>query len=104
MDYIFLGLGIGCLAFLGKIIMDYLHEVPTWKAKVEQAEAEQVQYESQVQQYVQAKEDSAGKSKAIDDEIKTLEKMRDELKAGIEKTKQDMARKGRIVMRRQSDS
>ena len=37
------------------------------------------------------------------EEIKTLQQTLDELKAEIEKTKKEMARKGRIVMRRTAD-
>ena len=41
--------------------------------------------------------------KTIDDEIEKMEPMAAELKAEIEKTKKEMARKGKIIMRREPD-
>ena len=38
----------------------------------------------------------------MDGEIKSLEQMRDELKLKIETTKKEMARQGKIIMKRQS--
>ena len=98
MDWLFIGLTVGCLGFLGKIIVDYLGEVPQWSGKVKQAESDRDQNESQVQGLVQAKEGAAAEAKTIGEEIKVLVKMRDEFKAEIEKTKKEMARKGRIIM------
>ena len=43
MDCIFIGLTLGSTAFLARIIMDYLNEVPVWKEKIEQAEGEMIQ-------------------------------------------------------------
>ena len=30
MDFLFIGLSLGCAIFLGKIVMDYMNEVPIW--------------------------------------------------------------------------
>lgn len=103
MELLFLGLALGCLGFLVKIVMDYLHEVPQWSTKVRQAEAERNQHEAQVQSLLQAKEGAAQQSQAIGEEIKTLEGMRDELKREIDKVKKEMARKGKIIMTRPKD-
>ena len=100
MEILFLVLALGCGAFLAKILLDYAHEIPVWKARIEQANLERDNYESQLQGVVQAKEAASSQSQTMDDEIKNLEQMRDELKVEIEKTKKDMARSGRIVIRR----
>ena len=42
-------------------------------------------------------------SKTIDGEIKKMESMAAELKAEIEKTKKEMARRGKIILRREPD-
>ncbi|MBT4140698.1 MAG: hypothetical protein HOE48_22490 [Candidatus Latescibacteria bacterium] len=101
MEFVFIGLAAGCAAFLFKIISEYLHETPVWQTKVEQAEDERVQYESQVDALLAAKNDSASQAKKMDKEIKSLEQMRDELKVQIETTKKEMARQGKIIMKRQ---
>ena len=49
-----------------------------------------------------SKDDSAAQAKTMDQEIKSLEQMRDELKAQVETTKKEMARQGKIIMKRQS--
>lgn len=103
MDIFFLAVTIACLAFLGKVIMDYLHTVPMWKDKIDQSAHESQQFEDQMQELARAKENSAGESKKIDEEIKTMEKMRDELKVQIETTKKDMVKRGRIIMPRKPD-
>jgi peptidoglycan hydrolase CwlO-like protein len=103
MELLFLGLALGCLGFLVKIVLDYLHEIPQWSTKVRQAEAERNQHETQVQALQQAKEGAAQQAQAIAEEIKNLEGMRDELKREIDKTKKEMARKGKIIMTRPKD-
>lgn len=102
MEFLFIGLTLGCLAFLMKIIMDYVREAPEWAGKTRLAEAERDQHEAQLQALQEAKQGAAEKAKTIGEEIKSLEKIRDELKGEIEKTKQEMARKGRIIMNRQN--
>jgi|GEM_PF-3358857 hypothetical protein len=52
--------------------------------------------------HVAAKAGSAEQAKTITEEIKSLEAMRDELKAEIDKVKKEMARKGKIIMNRQN--
>lgn len=103
MELLFMGLALGCLGFLVKIVLDYLHEVPQWISKVRQAEADRNQHEAQVQALLQAKEGAAQQAQAINEEIKNLEGMRDELKREIDKTKKEMARKGKIIMTRPKD-
>jgi peptidoglycan hydrolase CwlO-like protein len=103
MDLIFIGLSLGCAVFLGKIIMDYLNEVPVWKERIDQADIEMGQYETEIQDLTQQKESASKQSKSIDDEIKKMDSMAAELKAEIEKTKKEMARKGKIIMRREPD-
>ncbi len=104
MEFLFLGLALGCLAFLFKILADYFREVPVLRSKTEKAEAERDQHEAQLDGQTQAKKDVAGQAETIGEEIKTLESMRTELKAEIEKVKKEMARKGRIIMNRSSKS
>ena len=103
MDMLFLGLALGCCGFLAKIILDYVHEIPVWQAKIEEAEMARDRYLSQMQGFSEDKEAVASKSQAMDEEIKTLEQTRDELRAEIETTKKELARKGRIIMRRKTD-
>ena len=103
MDFLFIGLTLGSAIFLGKIIMDYMNEVPIWKEKVNQAEIEMAQYETEIQDQAKQKESASAESKTMDGDIKKLESMASELKAEIEKTKKEMARKGKIIMRRDSD-
>lgn len=101
MEFVFIGLALGCAAFLFKIVSEYLNETPVWQTKIEQAEDERVQYESQVEALLASKNDSAAQAKTMDQEIKSLEQMRDELKVKIETTKKEMARQGKIIMKRQ---
>lgn len=103
MELLFLGLALGCLGFLVKILLDYLHEVPQWSTKVKQMVAEKNLHEAQVQSLLEAKEGAAQQAQSIAEEIKNLEGMRDELKRDIGKTKKEMARKGRIIMTRPKD-
>ena len=101
MEYVFIGLALGCAVFLFRILSEYHQEMPVWKEKIELAEDERIQYESQVEALLASKDDSAAQAKTMDQEIKTLEKMRDELKANVEETKKEMARQGKIIMKRQ---
>ena len=101
MEFLFIGLAIGCGAFLFKIVSDFMHETPVWQGKIDLAEEEQQKYEAQVELLSATKEDSAALAKKMDQEIKSLEQMRDELKAEIEATKKEMARQGKIIMKRQ---
>ena len=103
MELIFIALSLGCLGFLVKIVLDYLHQTPDFKLKIHQSEAERDLYESQMSGMAENKQSAAEKSKAIGEEIKTLEKMRDELKVEIDKQKKEMARKGRIILRRSNE-
>jgi chromosome segregation ATPase len=102
-DYIFIGLTLGCAVFLGKIIVDYLNEIPIWKEKIDQAELIIEECDAKVQALGRENDSSSEQSKVIDDEIKKMESMANDLKAEIEKTKKEMARKGRIIMRRTTD-
>ena len=104
MEFLFAGLALGCLIFLFKIVSEYMNEVPAWKVKIEQSDSERYQHESQVQALIEAKDNAAEKVKSIDQEIKTLEGMRDELKSEIDKTRKELARQGKIIMKRQPDS
>jgi peptidoglycan hydrolase CwlO-like protein len=53
---------------------------------------------------IEAKDNAAEKIKSMDQEIKTLGGMRDELKVEVDKTKKELARQGKIIMKRQPDS
>lgn len=102
MEFLFIGLAIGCGVFLFKIVSEFMHEIPVWQTKIDQAEEERDRYESQFTAMTAAKDDAAAIAKKMDDEIKSLENMRDELKAEIEATKKEMARQGKIIMKRSS--
>ncbi|MGA1199011.1 MAG: hypothetical protein ACO36I_21160 [Candidatus Latescibacterota bacterium] len=102
MEFVFIGLALGCGAFLFRIVSEYMSETPIWQTKIEQAEEERLQYEAQVESLMASKDDSAAQAKTMDQEIKTLEQMRDELKSQVETTKKEMARQGKIIMKRQS--
>lgn len=102
MEFVFIGLALGCAGFLFKIVSEYLNETPAWQTKIEQAEDERERYEAQVESLMASKDDSAQLAKQMDKEIKSLEQMRDELKSQIETTKKEMARQGKIIMKRQS--
>ncbi|MBK33932.1 MAG: hypothetical protein CME26_00180 [Gemmatimonadetes bacterium] len=103
MDFIFIGLSLGCAGYLGKIIVDYLREVPAWKEKISTADMEIAHFTNQLQELNQEKESATAQGKTIDDDIKKMESMATDLKVEIEKTKKEMARKGKIIMRRQPD-
>jgi len=103
MDFIFIGLSLGCIIFLGKIVLDYFNEVPIWKEKIEQADVQMAEYEAEIQDLTQQQFSASEESKTIDEEIKKMEAKASDLKAEIEKTKKEMARKGKIVMRREPD-
>jgi chromosome segregation ATPase len=103
MDFIFIGLTLGCAIFLGKIVVDYRNEVPVWKDKIDRADLEMAQYEAETSDLIAQKESASIQSKTIDDEIKKMESMAGDLKAEIDKTKKEMARKGKIVMRREPE-
>ena len=100
MELMFIGLTLGCLAFLVKIIIDFTREIPEWSEKTRLAEASRDHHESQMEGHSVAKAGSAEQAKAITQEIKTLESLRDELKVEVDKVKKEMARKGKIVMNR----
>ena len=55
-----------------------------------------------MESFAGAKEEAADQARAIEEEIKGLELTLTELKAEVEATKVENARKGRIVMRRTS--
>lgn len=103
MDFIFVGLSLGCAGFLVKIILDYLHEVPIWREKIDLADVEISQCTSKIQELAAEKQNATAQSKTIDDGIVKMEAMATELKVEIEKIKKEMARKGKIIMRRQPD-
>ena len=69
MDFIFIGLTLGCTVFLGKIVMDYLNEVPVWKEKIDQADIEMAQYEAEIQDLTAQKENASAQGKTIDEDI-----------------------------------
>ena len=104
MEFLFVGLALGCAAFLFKIISEYLHETPAFQTKIDQFELERQNFESQVADHLASKEDSAAAAKQMNREIKSLEAMRDDLKAQIEQTKKQMVRQGKIIMKRQPES
>ena len=104
MEFLFVGLALGCAAFLFKIVSEFMHETPAFQAKIEQAELERQSYEEQVQGLLATKDDSAAAAKQMDQEIKSLESMRDDLKTQIEETKKEMARQGKIIMKRQPEA
>jgi len=104
MEFLFVGLALGCAAFLFKIVSEFMHETPAFQGKIEQADLERQNYDSQVQTLLASKDDSAAVVKQMDQEIKTLEAMRDELKSQIEETKKEIARQGKIIMKRQPES
>ena len=81
-----------------------MSETPAFQAKIVQAEQERENYESQVASLMASKEDSAAAAKEMDQEIKSLETMRIELKTQIDQTKKEMARRGKIIMKRQPES
>ncbi|MDP6039663.1 MAG: hypothetical protein QGG64_14025 [Candidatus Latescibacteria bacterium] len=104
MEFLFIGLALGCAAFLFKIVSEFMHETPAFQTKIAQAERERENYESQLASLIAAKDDSAAAAKQMDQEIKSLEAMRDDLKTQIEQTKKEMARQGKIIMKRQPES
>ncbi len=83
MDFLFIGLFLGCAIFLGKIVIDYMDEVPIWKEKIDQADIGMAQYEVEIEDQARQKESASKESKTIEDEIKNLDQMSGELKAEI---------------------
>ena len=87
MEFVFIGFAVGCGAFLFRIVWEYMSETPIWQTKIDQAEDERLQYEAQLESHMASKNDSAEQAKTLDQEIKSLEQMRDELKSQVETTK-----------------
>ena len=102
MEFLFIGLAIGCGVFLFRIVSEFLNEIPVWQSKIDQSEEEREKFESQFASMTAAKDDSAALAKKMDQEIKSMEQMRDELKSEIEETKKEMARQGKIILKRQA--
>ena len=103
MDFIFIGLSLGCAIFLGKIVMDYLNEVPILKEKIDQADVAMAQYAAEISDLKAQKESASAQSKSINEDINKKEAMAGEMKAEIDKIKKEMARTGKIVMHRESE-
>ena len=104
MDLIFMGLSLGCVVFVGKIVMDYLNEVPVWEEKIAAADIEMAQYEAEIADLAMEKESASAQGNIIDEEIQNMESMTIELKAEIDKIKTENARTGKVVLRREPDS
>ena len=43
MEFVFIGLALGCGAFLFRIVSEYMSETPIWQTKIEQAEEARLQ-------------------------------------------------------------
>jgi chromosome segregation ATPase len=103
-DLIFMGLSLGCVVFVGKIVMDYLNEVPVWEEKIAAADIEMAQYEAEIADLAKQKESASAQGNVIDEEINNMASMAIELKAEIDQIKKENARTGKVVLRREPDS
>ena len=104
MEFVYLGLGLGCLVFLFKVILEYMREMPVWKDRVRLAKLEEDKFESEMNSKLGDKEDVQKKTKSLDEEIEKLEKFRDELKTEIDNTVKELESKGRVIRSRHTDS
>ena len=103
MEWVFGALTLGCIIFFIKILSDYSSRAKQWHARVRQCQAEQRQSESQFGEYTKGKEAALARTIDLEEQVKTLEQMRNDLKTKIEDLKRDHAKKGKVILHRQSD-
>lgn len=101
MEWAFVAFTFCCLAFLVKLLLNYSAQASEWHAKVRQAKAEMDASDGQVQEFVKGKEESLARMHAIEEEMKTLENMKTEMKNKIEEVKRDHSKKGKVILHRQ---
>ena len=71
---------IGCLAFLIKILFDYSSSSSVWYNKVQDAKYQKEQAEGKVGELLGGKDAAKARTLEFEEEVKTLEKMKAELK------------------------
>lgn len=104
MEFVYLGLGLGCLVFLFKVILEYMREMPVWKDRIRLAKLEEDKFESKMNSKLGDKEGVQKETESLDEEIEKLEKFRDELKTEIDNTVKELESKGRVIRSRHTDS
>ena len=87
-----------------KILLDYSSEASDWHAQVRQAEAEQRLAESQVGEFVKGKEEALGRISKIEEDMKAMESMKNELRTKIEEVRKQHEKKGKVIMHRGQQS
>ena len=100
MVWIFGGLTIGCLAFLIKILFDYSSSSSVWYNKVQDAKYQKEQAEGKVGELLGGKDAAKARTLEFEEEVKTLEKMKAELKGKIEEVKREHTKKGKVILTR----
>ena len=100
MVWIFGGLTIGCLAFLIKILFDYTSSSSGWSAKVQDAKYQKEQAEGKVGELIEGKDAAKARTLEFEEEGKTLDKMKAELKGKIEEVKREHTKKGKVILQR----
>jgi len=100
MEWMFGILTFGSLALLVKMLLDYSSAASEWHGKVRQARAAQEQAEAQVEVFVKGKEEALARTKALEEEMKTLEGMKNELRNKIEEIRKQHEKKGKVVLHR----
>lgn len=100
MEWMFGILTFGSLALLVKMLLDYSSAASEWHAKVRQARAAQEQAEAQVNVFVKGKEEALARINALEEEMKSLEAMKNELRNKIEEIRKQHEKKGKVVLHR----
>ena len=90
----------GCLAILVKILLDYSSSASEWHNMVRQARAQQDQAESHVDVFVKGKEEALARTHVLEEEMKTLENMKTELRNKIEEVRKQHDKKGKVILHR----
>ncbi|OGG55875.1 MAG: hypothetical protein A3F84_21315 [Candidatus Handelsmanbacteria bacterium RIFCSPLOWO2_12_FULL_64_10] len=101
MEWMFGGLTVGCLFLLVKIMLDYSSGASEWHTQVRQARAAKEQAEAQVDVFVKGKEESLARISVLEEEMKALENMKNELRNKIEEVRKQHDKKGKVILHRQ---
>ncbi|GEM_PF-6825121 len=101
MEWMFGILTFGSLALLVKMLLDYSSSASEWHGKVRQARAAKEQAEAQVDVFVKGKAEALARINTLEEEIKSLEGMKTELRNKIEEIRKQHDKKGKVILHRQ---
>ena len=100
MVWIFAGLTIGCIAFLIKILFDYTSASSVWYGNLKDAKYQKEQAEGKVGELIEGKDAAKARTLELEEEVKTSEKMKAELKGKIKEVKREHTKRGKVILQR----